>query len=74
MNLEGRFFTYEGWDGQDVLVLSFYDVEFVNDFGVFKKGDKFDSVCLDYKLGELTYFDDDNNSTIVQKFTLLPKK
>jgi len=73
MDLEQRFFTYVGWDEQEVFVLSFYYVEFINDFGIFKKGDKFDSVCLDYKLGELTYFNEVDNTTITQKFTLVPE-
>ena len=44
-------FQWSGWDEQDVLALTFYTVTFTEDFGVFEKGEEFDSIFVDYGKG-----------------------
>lgn len=49
-------FTWENWDLQDVLQHTYYDVIFVEDFGEIKKGEKFDSLNVDYGSGLVEAF------------------
>ena len=52
MNIEKTIpFSWKSWDEQDVLANTYYDVEFTDDFGEFKKGDKFKSIFVDYGEG-----------------------
>ena len=48
-------FTYDGWDegGGDYGDIQFYKVEFVEDFGAAKVGDKFDCVTIYHKNGRM---------------------
>lgn len=50
-------FQWVGWDQHDVLFMAFYDVEFVEDFGIFKKGEKFDSISVNYGEGWIEAYD-----------------
>lgn len=48
-NIENAFgFTYDGWDeaGGEYGDIQFYKVEFTEDFGAIKKGEKFDCVII----------------------------
>ena len=65
-------FTWEGWDIQDTLMNSYYNVEFTEDFGVFKKGDKFSSICVAYDEGFVEAYDEDGQVLNTQKYTALP--
>lgn len=48
-------FTYDGWDegGGDFGDVQFYKVEFTEEFGPIKKGDKFDGVCIEHNKARL---------------------
>lgn len=64
-NIENAFgFTYDGWDdaGGDFGDIQFYKVEFAEDFGPIKKGDKFDGVCIEHKKARLIAQDFDKET------------
>lgn len=48
-------FTYDGWDegGGDFGDVQFYKVEFTENFGPIKAGEKFDSVCVEHSKARL---------------------
>ena len=50
--------TYSGWDEGcgEYGDIQFYDVEFTDDFGPIKKGDKFDSVFIGHCTGTLACY------------------
>lgn len=55
-NIENAFgFTYDGWDegGGDFGDVQFYKVEFTEDFGPIKSGEKFDGVCVEHSKARL---------------------
>lgn len=54
----------EGWDEQDLLCLSFYGVEFTEDFGVFKKGETFKSVSVNYGEGFIEAYSEDGTEVV----------
>ena len=54
-------FTWERWDLQDVLVHTYYEVEFVEDFGKFKKGEKFSSIDVYYDRGLIETYSDEED-------------
>ena len=43
--------TWKAWDQQDTLAFSYYEVEFLEDFGIFKKGEKLQDLFVDYGEG-----------------------
>lgn len=47
---KGFGFTYDGWDeaGGDYGDVQFYKVEFTEDFGPIKKGERFDCVVVEH--------------------------
>ena len=54
MNLEKILpISWEGWDKQDELSNTYYNVEFIDNFGVFLKGEKFSCVIIDYGNGKI---------------------
>jgi hypothetical protein len=66
-------FQWEGWDQHDTLSMSFYNVEFLEDFGAFRKGEKFSSVSVDYGEGIIEGYDESGANVIAQqKFTAIP--
>jgi len=74
MHLEKTIpFTWKGWDDQDTLVNSYYDVEFVEDFGVIKKGDKFSCITVDYSQGFIEVYNDEGEVVLLkQNFKATP--
>lgn len=54
-------FTWERWDPQDVLHNTYYEVEFIEDFGTFCKGDKFISIDVDYGKGIIEAYNDEED-------------
>jgi hypothetical protein len=44
-------FQWEGWDSIDSLMNNYYGVEFLEDFGPFKAGEKLSSLSVDYGNG-----------------------
>lgn len=47
-------FSWVGWDKQDELFNTYYDVDFTADFGPIKSGSRFESVDVNYADGQLT--------------------
>lgn len=58
-SIENQLFTWDGWDGQDTMVFSFYKVVLVRDIGPFKKGDKFTLANMDYEKSIMELYKDD---------------
>ena len=50
-------FNFLGWDQQDVLCFTYYNVTLNKDIGEFKKGTEFQCVDIDYKSGVLQFYD-----------------
>lgn len=46
--MEKDLITYDGYDVNDTMDFGFYDAVFKKDFGVFKKGEHYDSVSFNY--------------------------
>jgi len=72
INLENRLFTWEEWENFDTLVILFHYVKFIEDFGIFKKGEKFYEVFVNYNSGNIFAY---NNKRILEKrqlFNLIP--
>ena len=51
--------NWTAWDKQDELVNTYYDVTFTDDYGVFKKDEKFSSVTIDYAKGFIKAYSSD---------------
>lgn len=65
--------TWNGWDQADVMIFQFYDVEFTEDFGTFKKGDKFSSISVNYSSGILEAYDEFGQEVVKsQKMVFTP--
>jgi hypothetical protein len=65
---------WSGWDQLDVLFNTYYDVEFTNDFGLFKEGEKFSSISIDYSKGIIEAYDDNGEKVIkTQKYGCVPE-
>lgn len=60
-------FKWSGWDKQDELFNSYYGVEFTDDFGVFKNGDKFSSISVDYGKGIIEGYSEDGEKVIIKQ-------
>lgn len=66
--------TDDGWDSIDEMYLSLYDVEFTDDFGSFKKGEKFSILDIDFENGKLRAYDEDAEEIgREQDFACVPK-
>lgn len=57
-------FTWKGWDSQDTLCNTYYEVTFKENFGVVKQGETFESITVDYGAGVIQ-INDDNNKRII---------
>jgi hypothetical protein len=57
-------FKWKGWDAGDVLFNFYFDVEFTEDFGVFEKGDNFESIAVDYGKGIIEAYGEKGESVI----------
>ena len=57
-------FKWSGWDTQDVLLNSYYEVEFTEDFGAFNKGDIFSSISVDYGKGVVEAYSEDGTEVV----------
>lgn len=62
-----------GWDEIDICFVSFYDVTFTDDFGVFKKGDTYSSVSVNYQEGVIEAYNEEGTEVIAsQSFNAKP--
>lgn len=60
------------WDEDDVLVNQYHDVAITDDFGVFKQGENFDHLVVDYGVGKISVFNDNGDIIKEQKFISKP--
>jgi hypothetical protein len=66
-------FKWTGWNEMDILMNSYYNVTFTDDFGAFKKNDTFSSITVDYQKGLVEGYNDDGSEvTKSQKFKCTP--
>jgi hypothetical protein len=64
---------WNGWDQVDVSILTFYDVTFTSDFGIFKENEKYSSITVDCKNGIVEGYDNDGIEILkTQKFVFSP--
>ncbi len=64
---------WSGWDEIDILFVSFYNVTFTDDFGVFKKGDTYSSVSVNYQEGVIEAYNEEGTEVIAsQSFNAKP--
>ena len=57
MDLEDRFFKWEGWDeGDSFGGHQFYDCVFTEDIGPFKKGDKVDAIFISFEESKMCVY------------------
>ncbi len=70
MNIEKTIpFSWEDWDEQDVLLNTYYEVEFIDDFGIFNKGDKFSCINIHYGEGVVEAYNEAGTEIILtQKY------
>ena len=61
-------FTWDGWDKNDILCNQYYNVEFTEDFGTFKKGEKFNNLSVDYGAGRIQTWNDEGSVVIKQQY------
>lgn len=59
-------------DELDCMVHAFSDVEFLEDFGVFSKGEIYPDVAVDYEVGKIEAWDKDDNLVKKQRFKIVP--
>lgn len=66
-------FEWSGWDEIDILMNSYYNVKFTDDFGNFKKDEEFSSITVDYQKGLVEGYNDDGSEVAKsQKFKCTP--
>lgn len=66
-------FEWSGWDEVSILMNIYSDVEFTEDFGSFKKDEKFRSILVDYQKGLIEAYSEDGSKVIrSQKFKCTP--
>lgn len=68
-------FTWEGWDQADNLIFSYYNVSWISDFGIFKKGDSFSSLTVDFDNGLVEAYDSTGTKVVkTQKWKASPNE
>jgi hypothetical protein len=66
-------FEWDSWDEIDILFTAFYNVTFIDDFGVFTKGETFSSISINYAKGTIEAYNDEDAVVIkTQKFIAKP--
>lgn len=65
-----KLFTDDGIDYADSLQVIHYNVTFLQDFGIFKKDDYYNTITVDYVDGTLTVYTDEGEVSKVQKMKL----
>lgn len=56
--------SWERWDQLDVLAILLYEAKFTEDFGVFKEGEKFSSITVDYSRGYIEAYSEDGSEVV----------
>lgn len=70
--MEAKFFKWEYWNDVDTMTFIFNPAKFLVDFGVFRKGDEYDWVEMDYEKGLMKAGMNDDSKEVEQLFTLTP--
>jgi hypothetical protein len=65
-------FKWKGWDEFGILMNFYFDVEFTEDFGAFKKDDVFESIMVDLQKGLIEAYDKDGKILKSQKMKCVP--
>ena len=65
-------FKWKRWDEFDTLMNFYFDVEFKEDFGAFKKDDVFESIMVDLQKGLIEAYDKDGKILKSQKMKCVP--
>jgi len=58
---------WSGWDEIDILFVSFCNVTFTDNFGVFKKGDTYSSVSVNYQEGVIEAYNEEGTEVITSQ-------
>lgn len=67
--------TWNLWDRVDTNALQFYDVEFIDDFGVFIKGENIECITVDFQNGIIESYNEDGTEVDKkQEFICVPKQ
>ena len=65
--------TWKAWDEVGILTNQYYDVEFIDEFGEFKKGDKFKTITINYSEGIIEAYNESGKDIIkTQNWTAKP--
>ena len=66
-------FKYNSWNQERILLNNYYSVEFTEDFGCFKLGEKFSSISVNYELGKIKAYGEDFISVLkTQEYKSIP--
>lgn len=66
-------FKWNGWDEVDILMNTYYGATFTEDFGSFKKDEKYSSILVDYQKGLVEGYNEEGTEVIrSQKFKCSP--
>jgi hypothetical protein len=67
--MERELFDWDGWDG-DHDAMIFYNVILKQDIGEYKAGQTFNSACINFEKGQLSFYDSDVGGTELARFQL----
>lgn len=56
--------SWNAWDSIDTLFNNYYDIEFTEDFGKFKKGEKYKTISIDYANGRIEAYDEEGENVV----------
>jgi hypothetical protein len=78
MSIERQLYIHgllsaSGWDEIDFCINLYYDVIFQRDFGLFKEGEEYDSVTVDYVQQKILTYNAEGKVIQQVSFTLEPK-
>lgn len=54
------------------MLQTYANVQFISDFGIFKKDEKFEFLTLNYGVNRVQVYDEDGHLVKEQKFALIP--
>ena len=68
--MEREFFEWAEWCGVDIASFQFYNCKVVKPFGPFRKGQKLETVFMDYENGVIQVYNKDNDGIFNGKLIL----
>jgi hypothetical protein len=73
MNIEKIIpFSWNAWDLQDVLQHTYYDVEFLENFGIFEMGEKHICINVNYGKGIVEAYNQNGDLIKTVEFKAIP--